>query len=536
MKTTSSSRPCISILILLSTIGCTKDHTLNDLSGDGAIGTDSGTDIDSDTTTDSNGGPVTFLTDDPFGDGASFSFVFSYLEQIWFGPNGNGTGAAHMPPGGTTTTQVTFSFEKDVQGDNIHQNSCEPCTTYTAIGSVTCQKNTPLCGPDNEDGRGLFASGRIVEDNWLVLAGAFKDAAADNEMHYVYVTRDSKEVLGFSYIDLSEVLGAHTLGCSAMHIFKDRIYLGFPDSGGKRPYLTSIMRLPTASPGMDARGNGDRDEACDPDSHDACTLMAHELPGIGASADTAMIDSIADFNERLYIANNGGIVRSTLSEPLDAHNHPDHWKEITPSDAAYGSLSSITTSKTADIEPADKAVPGMVSFQDKFFFARNTVSGPQLWSCEPSGTGSETDCDSDDWRLVAPNARNNTSLTQFNNTHNVRISLLQADEQNLYVGFDNETDGVVLFRTKNPNVKIASDFQGDRDCAADQGPLDCPGLSGNGFGSADNTRIFSSTMASYQGTVALYLVVGNASIPARVYAQIRPTTDLLRQLGGQPPS
>lgn len=498
-------------------------HSLDD-GRDGGTDTDFSTnsssesDTDTDTDTDTDDGPVTLVADDPLGDETPFSFVFSYLGRVWFGPSSSGTSAAYLDPTGNGITKVSFSFGKDEQGAETHRNNCANCLTYEAIGSSTCEENTPLCGPDNEDGRGIFTSGIIENEPWLVLTGAFLNDAEDSDMNYVYVSQDSDNALRFSYIDLHDVLGPQTLGCSAMHVFGDRLYLGFPDAGGKRPYLISILNMPSGFPGMEASNNGNKEDACDPNSHDACGLRGHLLPGVGLSAPVSMIDSITDFNNRLYLANNGGLVRSTRPDPLDALNYPEHWKEITPANNTYQNLVSIWTNKTTDLEPSDKAVPSMVSFKGKLYMARNTMDGPQLWSCIPALTESTADCDSGDWQLVAPNIRSNTLLTQFNNINNASISLLFADENSLYLGFNNTVDGLVVFRTSQQEPMSASDFLGAGGCTADEHPNSCDGYAGNGFGNKENSHIFSAAMDQESGKSVLYLVVGNHDGPAKVYA------------------
>jgi hypothetical protein len=237
----------------------------------------------------------------------------------------------------------------------------------------------------------------------------------------------------------------------------------------------------------------------------------------------SMIDSIADFNDRLYVANNGGIARSTTNQPLDYSQNPGHWTAATPSVAGYTAKTSITTDKTADLEPADKAVPAMASFGGRLYSARNTSTGPQLWACTPDivagpAPATATDCDPGDWQLIAPNTAGDTLLTQFNNPSNTHITLLQASSSHLYVGFDNPVDGIVLFRTFNPTASAAADFEGEGGCPADQHPSGCAGLNGNGFGDGTNTRIFSSALIGVGGKDYLYIIVGNGTDPVKLYA------------------
>jgi hypothetical protein len=450
--------------------------------------------------------------DDPLGDSSAFSFVFAYAGRIWLGPRADGTGAVNMQTDGSDSANASFSFAQDTVG-NDHRNSSPP--PYPSIGTTDCSEDTPACGPDNEDGRGIFCSGIIGGDEWLVVAGA----RTGGDLDYVYMTRDSDPVLDFWYVDLSDSLGGATEGTSSMHVFDNRVFVGFPDTGGSRPYLVSINRVPS-EPGLDAVDN--EGAPCDPAVHDVCDLDAKDFPDVGGSADPSMIDSLTDFRSRLYLANNGGLVRSTTAHPLDYNEHNSHWAGITPSAPEYTSRESLTTDKTADIEPADKAVPRMVVFGNRLWFARNTIVGPQLWACTPDiqidpPPATAEDCDPGDWNLVAPNSTGDPFLTQFDNPDNTHLTLLEADANHLYIGFDNAANGVVLFRTANPDAAGMQDFEGQAGCPADQHSSNCPGLYGNGFGDTSNSRFFSSVLSDQGPEDHLYIITGNGIDPVSLY-------------------
>ena len=429
------------------------------------------------------------------------------------GPLSDGTGAVHSLPDGTDKQSASFSFGKDTSGGNLHRNLSTP--PFPSIGHTGCTEDTAECGPDNEDGRGLFVSGVMDASDWLLLAGS----RSGGDLDYVYMTSDTDNTLEFSFVDLAEVLGPQTKGASAMHVFNNRFYAGFPDTGGKRPYFLVFFRTPSP-PGLEPVVNG-IESACDPALHEVCNLAGHRIPEVGSSAPTSIIDSITDFNDRLYVANNGGLARSTSDNPRDAHTYPGDWAIATPASADYTDLTSVDTDKVAEIEPADKAVPGLCSFGGRLFAARNTSTGPQLWSCAPEVDGGPLDCDPADWSLVAPNTSGDTQLTQFNNSGNTHISLLVASGTHLYLGFDNP-DGLHVFRTATPLAATAGDFEGESGCTADQHPGGCAGLGGAGLGGAglggaDNTRIFSQVMFAGDPASDLYLVVGDGSDPVDVF-------------------
>jgi hypothetical protein len=248
------------------------------------------------------------------------------------------------------------------------------------------------------------------------------------------------------------------------------------------------------------------------------------MPGIGAggspknNAPVQMIDTLAGFNDRLYVVNNGGCMRSTTPTPRSYSSFPADWASCTPSLPAWSSRTSRTTFKTADLEPADRAVPQLAAFQGKLYLARNTTStagvkGPQLFVCSPERTGATLDCDSGDWSLVAPNTTGDTLFTQFNDADNVSLSLLVATANALYVGFDNASRGVVVMRASTPAPLGRDDFTGKEGCSAAQFPSGCEGLGGNGLG-AGATRLFDGKAL---GTGSVYLTAGNGTGPAGLH-------------------
>ena len=188
----------------------------------------------------------------------------------------------------------------------------------------------------------------------------------------------------------------------------------------------------------------------------------------------------------------------------------------TPSDQAWRQRNSRVPTKTADLEPADRAVPQMAVFQGRLYLARNTLEGPQLFTCTPAKTAPAEHCDPGDWSLVAPNTTlSDTQLTQFNNPGNQAISLLVATAQHLYVGFDNP-QGFVLLRTAVAAPATVADFQGAGGCSASQHPTGCAGLGGNGLG-AGVTRVFQGLVVHLGTTESVYLTAGTGSGPVRVF-------------------
>jgi hypothetical protein len=418
------------------------------------------------------------------------------------GPRKDGRGGVRFNLDGTGREGFTFSFPRDTEGALSSNLAPAP---FPSIGATGCQANTQGCGPDNENGRGFFFSGRVGSQEWVGIGGA----RSAGSLRYIYM-QNTDAFLNTRFVDLKNFLGSRTKGFSSALFFRDRLYLGFPDDGGNRPYLIVLKRLP-AFPGYEPQPGADAED-----------LRAESMPGIGpggAPKNTAaiqMIDTLAVFNDRLYVANNGGCIRSTTTTPVSYVASKTDWAVCTPSVQAWRQRTSRIPTKTADLEPADRAVPQLAVFQGRLYMARNTQEGPQLFACTPAKTAPAEHCDPGDWSLVAPNTTlSDTQLTQFNNPGNQAISLLVATAQHLYVGFDNP-QGLVLLRTGAAAPATVADFVGAGGCSASQHPGGCAGLGGNGLG-VGVTRVFQGLAVDLGSTESVYLTGGSGSGPVRVF-------------------
>jgi hypothetical protein len=226
-----------------------------------------------------------------------------------------------------------------------------------------------------------------------------------------------------------------------------------------------------------------------------------------------MIDSFGDLNGSLYVASQAGVMASTVVTPRPYSSFPGDWAVATP--AAWSSISSRTTTKLADLEPVDRAVPQMASLGGQLFLGRNTILGPQLWSCNPALGTAIARCEPGDWSLVAPNSSGNTQLTQFDDSSLLAITMVVATNQFLYVGFDSP-NGVHVFRTSLPNASTRADFEGTGGCSADQHPASCSGIGGPGIGVATDTRILDGKAITGGGGTSVWMTVGNASNALRL--------------------
>ena len=462
------------------------------------------------------------LSADPFSaDGSTFSYLFSYQGMVYLGPNKSGTAAVRMAPDGSSLQTVSWQLEVDqvtparngVYVTSPSNPTPPPCHT---IGSATCKQGTAACGPDNEFGRGLLISGVVSGVEWYALSGPSPTGGS----RYVYLTNGTLPLAAGGYDDLAFVqIASGQTGAARMissgAFANDRLYLGLFDEGGSftpptAPVLNAVVTMP-ALPGYVASA-----------STDLINLQAVNLPAVGASGIPAnsgkiwlMIDSMASLGTSLYVANNGGIARSVGSPTPCATPGCANWANATPSPATWTAKTSVTIDKTVlgALEPAEKAVPGMVAFGSRFFAARNTTTGPQLWSCNPALGADPAQCESGDWSLVAPNSSGDTQLTQFNNASNSAITLLVATAQHLYLGF-NDAAGVQIFRTAIPSASARSDFTGQAGCNA--ATASCRGLGGDGLG-AGATRLFDGHAFTYSQLEWVYLSAGDGSTAPRIF-------------------
>jgi hypothetical protein len=227
------------------------------------------------------------------------------------------------------------------------------------------------------------------------------------------------------------------------------------------------------------------------------------------------VDSIRDFNGAIYVANNGGIAHSVGSPTPCTAPGCTNWANSTPSNPNWAAATSVTVDSTVlgALEPSKKAVPSMVAFGGRLFAARNTTTGPQLWSCDPSLGTDPLQCEPGDWSLIAPNTSGDTRLSQLNDAGNTAIALLVATANHLYVGFNNAS-GLAIYRTQIPSAAAIADFTGHQGCTA--GQSGCTGRGGSGLGAA-LTRIFDGHAFTYSGAEWVYVSAGTGSAAPRLY-------------------
>jgi hypothetical protein len=368
---------------------------------------------------------------------------------------------------GTSAESVRYGFKTDF-GNVRNQISPTP-PAFPSLGALGCAADTLACGPDNEDGRGLFTAFTIGGKEWLLAAGSRQT----NVLRHLYLTTDTTITPQFPFVGLS--LPGGTRGTTAAAALGSSLYVGFSDSrGAGTPYMLRLSGLPA-----------DSSQPLNP------TLAGVPLPNTFNSSRTGLIDAMLAYGGSLYAANDGGCARYPGSAP---------WVQCTPSNGAWTAKAPVATSKASNFIPADKAVPQMTLSGNRFYLARNTTSGPQLWMCNPSSNA----CDTGNWTLVAANQSGDAQLTQMNDPALTAISLLVGTTQHLYVGFDSPS-GLRVFRSADPTPTQAGDFNS---------------VGAVGLG-ASLTQILDGQALTVGGREFLYLSARPASGPLRLYRMSR---------------
>jgi hypothetical protein len=528
------------------------------------------------------------LLEDPFGDGSDYGDLTVYLSNIVIGPNSNGNKASRFALDGSALTDLIFALPKDTNtgsGSRTLQNSFGGMATgtshtYSSIGKAGCSPHSGVlsntCGPNNQDGRGVFYSGVIGGTETLFLTGSkSSDGAGYPNNDYVYWTRDADTQLDFQYIDTGAILdnppvdgssvgGAtyqvkHNTGSESIAIHNNYLYLSYPTTDPKRPTILRLQDITVPEPTVSVI------------NRELSLFAMTNIGMIGSNAWNTMNlyqilgGTLYSFNGRVYLANTGniyfdgptcsfgssstytasclqkgGVIRSTNLDPTScsAFGTCNDWVDISPSNTQYYQNFSNPLTRVLDLKAGDRPIPSFETFNSRLFMIRNACRSvvmkgayywapatfnegtcpvgnerPQLWKCSPAATGSATDCDAGDWNLVAEDAVTLGS-SNFGDTSNRRITMLKTNGSRLYIGFNNP-NGIQVFRTKTgvTDPSSAADFEA------------VPGPAGAASFNSRFVQEIYSVVSRLDGAIYnLYISAGGKNgatpVPVKVYRQI----------------
>ncbi|MBN2160460.1 MAG: hypothetical protein JW807_13785 [Spirochaetes bacterium] len=512
---------------------------------------------------DFDDGPITI---DPFGDASVFGYLATYHGQLYIGPNQNGNMANRFNPDGTNPVNCLFTFNEDTStanGTGTHENTASTrdggiaVPPFVTIGHTGCTTGTADintgCGPDNENGRGLFVNGTIGGTEYLFITGG--KSSGNND--YLYQTTDSDTTLDFSFVDLSATFDSDSIsgnrGTESIVVFNNKVFWMEPGNQSYRPYFVKLNNLNAQSI----------------NNTDSVWMRIRYMTGVGqhSSSKPAYADRLGGtlfgFNDRLYMANtgsvrdvtgndwncavgqtgsrcanNGGLIRTTTNDPGRCSSADNcDWTDITPTSAKFTYYFSRIIDVLADILPANRPFPAFAEYKGNLYMIRNACTTnmvnrgcdpgsspctddvtcpvgnevPQLWKCDPTNGGSDTTnpttCEAGEWTIIAENGT--TGGTNMGDTNNTHITMLITNGNYLYVGFDNTSTGLEIWRTNADSPTSAAEFAQ---------------IGGNGLGTpARYLRNFSAVSIAGTGEDTgyyfLYLSAGDNTQPLAVFRQ-----------------
>ncbi|MCC6808195.1 MAG: hypothetical protein IT381_12290 [Deltaproteobacteria bacterium] len=383
------------------------------------------------------GAPVTTFTfpwaSDPFGDGSDFGNLSDFNTKVYIGPNMLGDRATSFAYNGSGRAYLDFAINRDSTG-NVHQNTSNPATYATfghaanaALGVAACTQNSAArltgCGPDNENGRGVFTVVDLNGARRLFAGGARTQAS--NDFDFAYFTNDADTLLNFFYVDMDADVGGNTNAMESLLGAGNRLFVGFARGPQRRPDYNRINFNGGAATTATNCGTADNCDA----SGQSIRLNIHVMeyfgryidgtrPLQGNGAHYVGVDSQTTYNNLIYAGNGGhpqtdragAIIRSSSLNPVACNEGTTGsctttagWTLVTPSHAYWangvsgstGPHWSLELQKTYDLDPGDKAIPAFVQYGTRMYMARNVcrVAGYDATGSVSGGGGTGANYD-----------------------------------------------------------------------------------------------------------------------------------------------
>ncbi|AXR66998.1 Ig-like domain-containing protein [Leptospira mayottensis] len=524
--------------------------------------------------------PVNFadgpVISDPFGDGSSFGSLTNYNYQVYLGPNMKGNQAVRFHYDGTSPESIFFSFKKDTVGEQSGNTALSGISSnYVTIGHAGCTRNSADivagCGPDNEDGRGVFATGLLGGRPHMFIAGSKSLGGLD----YLYYSSNTAANLGFKYVDMGTITGELTAGASSIAVFDNRVYVGFakknnrsnaPDFGkitfnasdstrcvigndcdatdGQRGSRFRIDRIPYF-------GGESLDDGIGSTARSVRTLAAknndNKLNQFGDSTTNwgyyVGIDSLFVFKGKLYAANggfpnslhNGSIIRSTSANPApcEGKNRCSGWEDVAPRsnpkwhNSPNNNWYSLELVKNRDLIPADKAFSQFAAFNGRMYATRTICvtsedrSGPRksLQTVKGCTDGSYTNRRPQLWKCD-PTLSGNKSTCDSGDWSVV------GDDGTGFTNFGNVFNHSMTMVVANGSYLYVG-FDNENGIQIWRTNLQNPGSSssgweqvgGDGLGDVTNRQIYSGITVPKLSLKYVYVSTGQSNRPVKVYRQ-----------------
>ncbi|TGM96002.1 beta strand repeat-containing protein [Leptospira yasudae] len=524
-------------------------------------------------------GPISI---DP--NGSTFGYLADFNSKIYSGPNNAGNGAQRFAYDGSVPEAVQFSFEKDTtaqDGDatNVSSNLASSrensiaVPPYVTLGHAGCTANNGTlsagCGPDNESGRGVFATGILSSASYLFVAGArtVADGLGQFFFDYLYYSSDPSSNMSFKYIDLGSITGSLTAGTSSITVLNNRVFAGFAKSSNDGVGLFGGLNAPDFgfvtfnSADSGTTGFCTPGSSCDAfDGTKGKRIRIDFLPYFGGPSTGLLginnnahpnwayyigIDSMFVFKNRIYAANgglhavghNGSIIRSTTADPTAACTGPDtcsNWVEVGPRtntkwhNFPTNNWFSLELNQFYNLIPGDKAFAQFAEFNNNLYVTRTICvqSSQALGIRSAPGTvtgctdGTTTNRRAQLWKCD-PTVSGNTSecdaadwsvvgddgsgITNMGDTNNRTITMVMKNGSYLYIGYDN-SNGIKIYRTNTANPGSSSASWSQ--------------IAGSGLTDATNVQQIYSAVSVPSGSINyIYVSAGKNGVPVRTYRQ-----------------
>ncbi|NLV68850.1 MAG: hypothetical protein GXY14_14360, partial [Spirochaetes bacterium] len=386
--------------------------------------------------------------EDPFVDGTSFAFAFAYGGRIYLGTNDLNNAAFRFDPSGANSVLITFASQQYIDPLSVPSAAWNP--TANGFGNATDLGFHGEQGVVGFNSVNVNFTGNPADNIELLLVGTIDDGG----VNYGYFTQDLDTELNWIPFSFSVTGGSNTKSIQTLYGFGSHLYLGFSSSHGQQKPIVAHFDL-TESGGI----VGVAQPLLDTANYDMSIKDVDELGdvGINQTTDVIGIDSIiyhdttdnATWDGYLYMANCGG-VRASNNYGLTYGS-----ADISATPSGFTGT-TLYLPQTADggllkISPGQKGIPVIMAFNGKLYMARNvavdatetgehTALRGEVWEGDPTLTGNAAVCEPDDWTRIISGTE--TELGTANS-----ISMLIANGNNtLYVGFDDPTGGVRIFK------------------------------------------------------------------------------------------